>query len=320
MGPILLRPNYISPVWSGPRINEARGLEADVWYGESFDISVHEGLVNMVEGGPFDGMPLDRLIDEHREEIMGECAGDPGIVQVLTMDAAQNLSVQVHPDEAYAQAHEHDHEKTESWYILAADPGATIILGTTTDDVGALRAAAADDTIGERYGRRVPVEEGDFVLVPAGTLHALGAGVFALEVGSFGFKTYRICDWGRGRELHVKQGFDVLRTESRPEPRRLGALDPKAPAGVRRGITTSIFVSDVADVRGSWMQDTCSRYHIISCVAGTAKVETEDGTAALAPTRSLIVPASAGSYTVEGCCRVLRSYAAHSCEIEDENK
>lgn len=66
MGPILLRPNYISPVWSGPRINEARGLEADVWYGESFDVSVHEGLVNMVEGGPFDGMPLDRLIDEHR--------------------------------------------------------------------------------------------------------------------------------------------------------------------------------------------------------------------------------------------------------------
>lgn len=319
MGPIQLKPNYISPVWSGPRINEARGLAGDVWYGKSFDVSVHAGLVNAVEGGPFDGMPLDQLIDGHREEIMGECAEDPGIVQVLTMDAAQNLSVQVHPDEAYAQAHEHDHEKTESWYILAADPGATIILGTTTDDVEALRAAAKDDTIGDRYGRRVAVAEGDFVLVPAGTLHALGAGVFAVEVGSFGFKTYRICDWGRGRELHVKQGFEVLKTGSRPEPAHLGAFDPNAPAGVRRGITTGIFVSDVADVRGSWTETTKGRYCVLTCVAGTATVSTEEGTAALAPTRSLLVPASAASYTVEGCCRVLRSYAVRPGDSADRN-
>ena len=80
MGPILLRPNYISPVWSGPRINEARGLEADVWYGESFDVSVHEGLVNMVEGGPFDGMSLDRLIDEHYRYEFGD--------ESLTLDAS----------------------------------------------------------------------------------------------------------------------------------------------------------------------------------------------------------------------------------------
>ena len=96
---------------------------------------------------------------------MGDLAGEDGIIQTLVMDAAENLSVQVHPDEAYAREHEHDHEKTESWYILAAEPGAFIYCGTTTDDVDALRAAAADDSIGERYGRKVPVSEGDFVLI-----------------------------------------------------------------------------------------------------------------------------------------------------------
>lgn len=96
------------------------------------------------------------------------------------------------------------------------------------------------------------MSEGDFVLIPAGTLHAMGEGVFALEVGSLGFKTYRFCDWGRGRELHVEQAFDVLDTSIRPEPAHFGAFDPKAPASVHRGVTHRLFTSDVVDVRGEW--------------------------------------------------------------------
>ena len=148
MGPILLKPNYISPVWSGPRVNEARGLSGDTLYGESFDVSVHDGLVNDIDGGPFDGMPLDRVIAENKAAIMGELNHD-GIVQIITMDAGENLSVQVHPDEAYAREHESDHEKAESWYILDAEPGASIICGTTTDDLDALRGAAADARLKE---------------------------------------------------------------------------------------------------------------------------------------------------------------------------
>lgn len=314
MGPLLLKPNYISPVWSGPRVNEARGIEGDVLFGESFDVSVHEGLVNDVEGGAFDGRPLDEVLREHREEIMGDLTDD-GVVQIIVMDAGENLSVQVHPDEAYAQAHEGDHEKTESWYILAADPGAFIYCGTTTDDLDALREAAADDSVGERYCRKVPVREGDFVLLPAGTLHAMGRGVFALEVGSLGFRTYRICDWGRGRELHVRQAFDVIDTSSRPEPSHFGAFDPEGPAGVRRGVTHERFVSDVVDVRGSWGQELDGRYQVLSCVAGEATVRTPEGEVTLPLTRSLIVPASAGSYEVEGTCRILRSYATRPGEV-----
>lgn len=313
MGPLLLKPNYISPVWSGPRVNEARGIEGDALYGESFDVSVHEGLVNDVEGGPFDGRPLDEVLRERREEIMGDLTDD-GVVQIIVMDAGENLSVQVHPGEAYAQEHENDHEKTESWYVLAADPGAFIYCGTTTDDLAALRLAADDDSVGERYCRKVPVREGDFVLLPAGTLHAMGKGVFALEVGSLGFRTYRICDWGRGRELHVRQAFDVIDTSSRPEPTHFGAFDPEGPAGVRRGVTHERFVSDVVDVRGVWEQELDGRYQVLSCVSGEALVRTPEGDARLPFTRSVIVPASAGSYAVEGTCRILRSYATRPGE------
>lgn len=314
MGPLLLKPNLISPVWSGGAINRLRGIEGDVAYGESFDVSVHRGLVNDVEGGPYNGTPLDELLAGHRAEIMGDLTDD-GVIQIITMSAAQSLSVQVHPDEAYAQAHEDDHEKTESWYIVEAEPGATIILGSETDDIDALRAAAADDTIGDKYGRRVPVSEGDFVCVPAGTLHALGAGVLAVEVGSLGFCTYRICDWGRGRELHVRKAFDVLRTQNRPDPVHLGAYDPAAPASVRRGVTHRLFIADVADVRGSWEQELDGRYHVLSCVGGAARVTCAEGSAELTYTRSLLMPASAGSYVVEGNCRVIRSYAACPGEV-----
>lgn len=308
MGPILLKPNYISPIWSGTRVNEARGIDGKVSYGEAFDISAHPGLVNAVEGGPYDGEPLDRLIRERHAELLGDLPDD-GVVQVITMDARESLSVQVHPDETYAQEHEGDHEKSESWYILAANPGATIICGSTTDDVDALRAAAADDTIGERYGRRVPVSEGDFVLVPAGTLHALGAGVFALEVGSLGFRTYRICDWRRGRELNVAEAFDVLRTEVRPEPLHFGPFDPAAPTHARPGIRHPLFSTDVIDVHSPWHQEIVDRYQILSCVAGTAVIRTSEGDVTLPFTRSAILPASVGSYVVEGPCRVVRSYA-----------
>lgn len=160
------------------------------------------------------------------------------------------------------------------------------------------------------------MSEGDFVCVPAGTLHALGAGVLALEVGSFGFCTYRICDWGRGRELHVEKGFDVLRTQSRPEPVHLGAYDPAGPASVHRGVTHRLFVADVADVRGSWEQELGGRYHVVSCVGGAARLRSAEGTVELPCSRSALVPASAGSYVVEGDCRVIRSYATRPDEEE----
>ena len=88
-----------------------------------------------------------------------------------------------------------------------------------------------------------------------------------------------------------------------------------APAGVRRGVTHRLFVSDVVDVRGSWEHRMHGRYEVLSCVAGSARVRTAEGEAELPYTRSLLMPASAGSYVIEGTCRVLRSYATRPGEV-----
>ena len=308
MEPLLFEPYYLSPVWGGPRIAMARRVEwsEDDTHGESFDVSAHPSVGVTVRNGPYAGMTLAEAIRAHHGEILGDVPDDAPI-QVIHMDAREDLSVQVHPDEQYAQEAEGDHGKVEAWYVLAADPGATLIGGCTTADIDALRAAAADDTIGSRYGLRLAVQEGDFVLVRPGTLHALGAGILAVEVGSLGNTTYRICDWGRGRELHVEKGFDVLRCDREATIHRLGAYDPNAPAQERLGVNSGFYRSYVVDVRGERHYSCDGLYAVVTCVAGRVLVATRGGSVDLGVTESCLVPACAHSYAISGTGRILRS-------------
>ena len=314
MGPLKFNPTYISPVWGGMRIPQIRGIagaDAEHNCAEAFDITAHPDIETSIATGPLTGMKLSEAIARHHDEIVGDLP-DSEVIQITWMDPIESLSVQVHPDEEYAQQVEGDHGKPEAWYIAAAEPGATIIGGSTTTDLDKLRTAAADDTIGDMYCKRIAVQKGDFIMVPAGTMHALGAGCFAVEVSSFGFKTYRLCDWGRGRELHVDKAFDVLDPASTPTVNRLGGFDPKRGTQAQRGVSCRQFVSNVVDVDESWSARTDGRYQIVTCVSGNGRIVTDDGELTLAYTESALIPACCVSYTVIGPCRVLRSYRPSS--------
>lgn len=314
MEPLKFSPTYVHPIWAGDAIAKARGLPTDTEhnYGEAFDVSAHPDVCVTIANGPLAGMHLDDAISAHHDDIIGTLP-DHDVIQITFMDARETLSIQVHPNEEQAQRLDGDHEKTESWYILHAEPGATLIGGSTTTDLDALRAAAADDSIGERFGKRIAVSAGDFVFVPAGTMHALGAGIFAVEVGSFGNRTYRMCDWGRGRELHVDKAFEVVNTESTATVRHFGSYghdeagDAALPR-IREGVRCGLFVSNVIDIDKDYETEPDGVYHIITCVQGSCTVESPEGAVGLACTESALVPASAGRYTVRGTCRVLQSY------------
>lgn len=172
-----------------------------VWGYERWIVSVHPAGQSLVDDATpqIGGTPLDAIAG----------ASYPLLIKII--QANETLSVQVHPDDDYARLHEQSAGKTECWYVLDAVPDAKIIYGLQKDySRNELETAIRDNTI-ERCLRSVPVSKGDFIFIPAGTVHAIQGGLRLLEVQQSSDITYRLYDWGRPREVHVQKGLDVLR-------------------------------------------------------------------------------------------------------------
>jgi mannose-6-phosphate isomerase len=216
LAPLPLEPKLSPAIWGGSALVERYGKHGDPSFalGESWECYD----ANAIASGPFEGTTLATLRTELGAALMGPLdatARFPILTKII--DARDNLSVQVHPDDAYARRVEHQpNGKTECWYILDAAPGAELVLGWNRDtDRAEYERRVADGTLGELL-RRVPVKPGDAFYLPAGTLHAIGAGIVLFEVQQASDLTYRIFDYnrkdpnGRARELHVEKAADVL--------------------------------------------------------------------------------------------------------------
>lgn len=176
-------------------------ISEKVWGYERWIVSVHPAGQSLADDGTpqIGGTPLDAIAG----------ASYPLLIKII--QANETLSVQVHPDDEYARLHEHSAGKTECWYVLEAAPDAKIIYGLQKDyPRSELEEAIRNNTI-ERCLRSVPVSKGDFIFIPAGTVHAIQGGLRLLEVQQSSDITYRLYDWGRPREVHIQKGLDVLR-------------------------------------------------------------------------------------------------------------
>ncbi|HET7605866.1 MAG TPA: class I mannose-6-phosphate isomerase [Sphingomicrobium sp.] len=169
---------------------------------------------------PWGRTELPPMFDAPAGKRIGEVwftgAGEQPLL-VKYLFTSERLSIQVHPDDEQARARGLPRGKSECWTILDAEPGATLGLGLKrTVSADELRAAALDGSIEELMDWR-PVRAGDFFLVPAGTIHAVGAGISLLEFQQNSDVTYRLYDYGRPRELHLDDGIAVVRAEPYPE-------------------------------------------------------------------------------------------------------
>ena len=207
-----------TPIWSGSRlISEwAKTSPSDI-LGESWELSVREGDVSRIENGALCGKDLFELIDEYGDALTGGFGAADFPLLVKLIDAADDLSVQVHPDDEYAARVENDRGKTEIWYILDADEGAHIVCGlrdgiTREELSAALRSGDPSGVL-----NYIPVRAGECYFIPAGLAHAIGKGVLIAEVQQNCDLTYRLYDYGRlgkdgkPRELHVEKGLEVLK-------------------------------------------------------------------------------------------------------------
>jgi len=195
------------------------GLETEEPIGEAWMIFDE----NEIFEGPFRGRRLREVLPELGEAFLGRRVvsryGFELPLLIKFLDTADWLSVQVHPDDDYAhtvEAHTGFHGKNEAWVILEAEPDAKIIYGVKRPVSRQELAAAAEDGSILNLLNFVPVSAGDVIYIPAGTIHALGPGLLLYEVQQRSDLTYRLFDYGRGRELHLEKALDVTRLEPTP--------------------------------------------------------------------------------------------------------
>lgn len=174
------------------------------------------GEMCTAETGPLQGMTLADITRQHRSTLLGpRLAGKDFPLLIKLLFPKEKLSIQVHPDDALARQYGEPRGKTECWYALDAKPGASVALGLKPGvSVDQVRTAVEDQTL-ESLLTMVPVEKGDMLFVDAGTVHAMGPGVVILETQQSSDLTYRLYDYGSGRELHLEKSFAAMRLQTR---------------------------------------------------------------------------------------------------------
>ena len=317
MQPVKLIPYISSTIWGGKRLIEEYGVQTDKENAaEAWVLSCHPSGCSVIYGGALDGKTLLAVYEE-----------DPSIcgtrgarfrefpILIKFIDARDNLSIQVHPDEAYARRVENGAGKTECWYILDCDEGAELALGfrePISRDV--FRDSIRDNTLMD-YVRKVKVRKGDFFFIEAGTLHAICKGVLLAEVQQNSDTTYRVYDYdrrgadGKPRALHVDKAVDVTRTE--PYTPVVPSDEDKARfAAEGRELLTCCDLFSVCRVQctGTYVSEADAESFVsLLALSGSGTVDCAGETFTLQKGESLFIPALAGAFTVRGEIELLET-------------
>jgi mannose-6-phosphate isomerase len=276
--PLRLEPQVKEIVWGGRWLAEELGRPApgpEARLGESWE--AYSG--SLVTNGPLAGRNLADLFNENATRYFGEKSRSyprfPLLVKFI--DARENLSVQVHPDNALAQQIEnYPYGKTEFWYVMKAQPGAEICYGLneTAQNLDQLEKAMSDlDLL--RYLQKAPVKEGDVVYLPAGTVHALTKGIVVYELQQDTDITYRLYDWGRvGRQIHIEKGLKAIKLDH-PNPQVTHpALAPKDGYAAARLVESEFFTADLYSVNDrAELQAKPDSFTLLSVLEGRGTLE-----------------------------------------------
>lgn len=319
-GPIQLRGSLHETIWGGSRLAQHAGkpITEGSTVGESWETALDAEAVNP----PYAGYRLETLVERYRAALIGTQAeaiyGTRFPLLAKFIDASAQLSVQVHPTDDYARQHEGGKlGKTEMWYVLHADPGATLVYGlqrdTTPDEV---RRAIAESRL-ESLLHTFEVQSGDVLFVPAGTVHAIGAGVVLYELQEYSDITYRLYDYGRlqadgqPRQLHIEQSLTVMDyTKVARDRVRPLALEQRDGLMRRALVACRYFALEELRLDGTLTARTeKTSCEILTVLGGRCALTSHSGTLDLQHGQTALLPASLGDYTLTGeNLRLLRGY------------
>ncbi len=314
--PLKFNSIYKKKIWGGHRLRTlfGRDVSAHEKIGESWEIADHGEDTTTVKNGPLAGKTLRNIPQSAIRNPQLESF--PLLVKLI--DTGEMLSVQVHPDDEYAQKHEGHNEqgKMEAWYIIHAEPGARVvhgvIPGTTIDDIKKLLKAGRI----EECLNFITVKAGDVIFIPPGMIHAIGAGILLLEVSQNSDVTYRLYDWdrlgedGKPRQLHIEKALDVMRNAGCGMQNNSELRNPNSELLLecpKFSLELLEFEKYIEEYNNT------GNFHILSFIEGEGNIQYRDNKkdfVSFSKGESILIPASLKSYEIipSNNCRIIKTF------------
>ena len=222
--PLLFEPISKERIWGGTKLKEVLNKSFDGHQiGESWELSTVENDISVVANGAFEGLNLNQLIEKYPTEVLGiksiQYFGNNFPLLFKFIDAKEDLSIQVHPDDVLAKERHNSFGKTEMWYVMQADDNARLVVGFKDKTNKKEYQEHLENKTLVAVLNETPVKAGDAFFLETGTVHAIGAGVLIAEIQQTSDITYRLYDWDRvdangvGRELHTDLALDAINFE-----------------------------------------------------------------------------------------------------------
>lgn len=275
---LFLSPVFKQMIWGGDRLGKdwPYQIPGDDT-GECWAVSAHPSGDCTIKNGTFAGQTLSSLWDNHRE-LFGNIQGDRFPLLVKIIDAKADLSIQVHPDDIYANIHENGSlGKTESWYILDATEDAGLVVGHNARTEEELKDMIHNAKWNE-FIREVPISAGDFIQIDPGTVHAIKGGIMLLETQQNSDITYRVYDYdrlsnGKPRELHVEKSIDVITVPAKSVEECISKVDNSITNRPNLLISNQYYRVWKLDVENSMTWEMQTPFTIMSVIDGDGTID-----------------------------------------------
>ena len=299
MAILKLKPACKDYVWGGRRLIDEFGIKSDKKIcAEAWLLSCHPDGASTLDSGE----TLADYINRHGTGILGTNCRDftdfPILIKLI--DARENLSVQVHPSDAYALANENQRGKSEMWYVLDSDDNAVLYCGFKREISRDEFVARIKDNSLVEVLNAVPAKRGEIIFIPAGTIHALGKGVMLAEIQENSNVTYRIFDYGRNRPLHIAKALDV--TNFKPLNERNSAYPHVA--------VSDYFVVDKLELDGEILSEAAGvidekTFLSVLILGGEGTISSSGEEISYRKGDSIFITAGAGKWQIRGSCDAL---------------
>lgn len=316
--PIKFTPILKDKLWGGDKLVAQLNKQSDLKnVGESWEISDVDGNISIVSNGEYKGLSLQELLKTYTSEFVGkknyELFGNDFPLLIKFIDAKQDLSVQVHPDNELSKKRHNSFGKTEMWYIMQADAGSRLILGFNETISAEKYVQLLEEKNIMSVMNEVEVEVGDSFFIETGTVHAIGAGIVLAEIQQTSDITYRIYDFdrvddqGNTRELHTELAIDALNFSDKLDAERTYSTNENELNNV---VTCEYFKTNVLPVSGDVKLDynKTDSFVIFMCVEGEAEISVDGVKEKVVFGETVLIPATANAVNI-------KAESAHFLEV-----